>query len=84
MEKGRMHPDPERLSRVPILGELSEDERSRLAAWLHVQEFEAGKKLTREGAMFGTRFRELEMSMPEVAERIQELARERTKAVREG
>jgi hypothetical protein len=27
-----MHPDPERLSRVPILGELSEDERSRLAA----------------------------------------------------
>jgi hypothetical protein len=33
--------------------------------------------------MFGTRFRELEMSMPEVAERIQELARERTKVVRE-
>jgi cAMP-dependent protein kinase regulator len=140
MEEGRIHPDPERLSRVPILGEPSEDEPSRLAAWLDVQEFEAGKKLTREGsmeyeflildegrarvdhdgrtlatlgpgdvfgelaffadghrmadviaethlrvlAMFGTRFRELEMSMPEVAERIQELARERTKAVRGG
>jgi hypothetical protein len=33
-------------------------------------------------AMFGTRFRELEMSMPEVAQRIHELARERTEALR--
>ncbi len=132
-----MHPDPDRLLRVPLFAGLSVDERKRLASWLDVEEFDAGKRLAREGAsdyeffvldegtvrvvhegrtlrelgpgdvfgevaffregrrsadvvaetnvrvlsMFGSRFRKMQISMPEVAARLQDLVRERTRAV---
>jgi CRP-like cAMP-binding protein len=124
-----MHPDPDRLSLVSLFGGLSADDRARLATWLEVEEFEAGRRLTQEGAfdyaffvlergrvrveregraiaslgpgdvfgemaffgdgrrnadvvaetpgsvlvMFGTRFREMQASLPEVAEVLRDL-----------
>jgi len=124
-----MHPHPDRLSQVPLFDALSQHDRERLAAWLDVEEFDAGRRLTREGAfdyaffvldegdvrvvqdgrtiatlgagdvfgemaffgdgrrnadivaetagrvlvMFGTRFREMQSTMPEVAETLRTL-----------
>ena len=131
-----MHPDPVRLSTIPLFSGLSAEERERLATWLEEEEHHAGKWLAREGAadyaffvldegdarveqdgrtlrtlgpgdvfgemaffgdgrrsagvvaetdvrvlvMFGTRFREMESSMPEVAARLQGLVLERSRA----
>jgi CRP-like cAMP-binding protein len=131
-----MNTDPERLSRVPLFAGLTDDERTRLATWLDIEESDPGTYLTRTGsagyaffvlaegrarverdgrvlatleagdvfgevaffdhgrrmadvvaetrvrllAMFGTRFREMQMSMPDVAERLRQLVIERTEA----
>ena len=45
-----MHPDPARLAAIPILEDLSEADLDRIASWLEVEEFLAGKRLTREGS----------------------------------
>jgi CRP-like cAMP-binding protein len=124
-----MHPDPDRLLLVSLFNGLSAGDRTRLASWLEVEEFAAGKRLTEEGAfdyaffvleqgrvrveqdgrsiaslgpgdvfgemaffrdgrrnadvvaetagrvlvMFGTRFREMQASMPDVAETLKQL-----------
>ncbi len=124
-----MHPDPDRLLLVSLFSRLSAGDRTRLASWLEVEEFAAGKRLTEEGAfdyaffvleqgrvrveqdgrpiaslgpgdvfgemaffrdgrrnadvvaetagrvlvMFGTRFREMQASMPDVAETLKQL-----------
>jgi CRP-like cAMP-binding protein len=129
-----MNPDPSSLSKVPLFAGLSDDDRDRLASWLEVEEFPAGKRLAREGeydyaffilddgrarvehegqalrnlgpgdvfgeiaffgdgrrsatvvaesdvrvlTMFGTRFREMQAKLPEVATRIENLVRERS------
>lgn len=128
-----MHPDPDRITIVPLFSDLSDDERTRLASWLDEERFDAGSHITREGAsdyeffvlvdgevqvshegtniatlrpgdvfgelailgggrrradvtaltdvvlwsMFGTRFREMQLSMPQVATALQSLADER-------
>jgi CRP-like cAMP-binding protein len=128
------HPDPERLAAVPLFAGLTGDERTRVASWLDVEEFAAGRMLTREGradyaffvldegrvhveregavvnvlepgdvfgemsffdptgrrnadivpdtdvrvfSMFGTRFREMQLSIPDVASRLEQLVAER-------
>ena len=131
-----MHPDPERLSDVPLFSGLSEEDRGQLATWLDDENHKAGKWLAREGnsdyaffvlsegsarvahegqtlavlqpgdvfgelsffgdgrrsadvvaetdvrvlCMFGTRFREMQASMPEVASRLEDLVRQRANA----
>jgi CRP-like cAMP-binding protein len=131
-----MHPDPDRLSTIPLFSGLSDDQRAKLASWLDVEEFEAGKRLAREGSsgyaflvldegkvrveqegkvltvlgpgdvfgemafftdgrrnadviaetggrvlwMFGTEFREMQRSLPEVADRLEDLVRRRSQA----
>jgi CRP-like cAMP-binding protein len=123
------HPDPDRLALVALFSGLSVDDRTRLASWMEVEHFDAGRRLTEEGAfdyaffvleqgrvrveqsgttiaslgpgdvfgemaffgdgrrnadvvaetagrvlvMFGTRFREMQASMPEVAVQLQGL-----------
>jgi len=123
------HPDPDRLALVSLFSGLSVNDRTRLASWMEVEDFDAGRRLTEEGAfdyaffvleqgrvrveqggatiaslgpgdvfgemsffgdgrrnadvvaetagrvlvMFGTRFREMQASMPEVAEQLQSL-----------
>ena len=125
-----MHPEPDRLIRVPIFAKLTDEERERVASWLDVEEHKPGTRLAHEGtteygffvldqgearvdhdghavgrlgpgdvfgelamlgdghrradvvavtevrvfAMFGTRFREMQMSMPAVAPALQDLA----------
>jgi len=134
-----MHPNAERLANVPLFAGLTDDERLRLASWLDVDEFAAGRHLAREGAagyvffvvdegtvrvehegrtiatlgpgdvfgemaffadgrrnadviaetdvrvlaMFGSRFREMQLSMPDVAARLEALVDERSKAIPE-
>jgi CRP-like cAMP-binding protein len=131
-----MHPDPERLYRVPLFAELSDADRARLASWFEIDEFEPGWALVHEGAsdyaflvldegtarvehggrvlaelgpgdvfgemaffsdgrrnanvisetevrvfrMFGAKFREMQLEMPEVSSRLQALVQERMKA----
>jgi CRP-like cAMP-binding protein len=128
-----MQPDPERLLRVPILAGLTSQERTRLANWLDVEEFEQGTYLAHAGAteyqflildegrarverdgrtigtlgrgevfgemaffgdgrrsadvvadtyvrvlvMYGSRFRQMQAAMPDIAARLEELARAR-------
>ena len=128
-----MHPNPDRLSRVPLFEGISDEDRALLAGWLDIEEHPAGGSLVREGrtayeffvldegkvrvehegrslgtldpgevfgelamlgdghrradavaetdvrvfAMFGTHFREMQMTMPTVAERLGRLAQER-------
>jgi CRP/FNR family transcriptional regulator, cyclic AMP receptor protein len=123
------HPDPDRLALVSLFSGLSVNDRTRLASWMEVEDFDAGRRLTEEGAfdyaffvleqgrvrveqggttiaslgpgdvfgemsffgdgrrnadvvaetagrvlvMFGTRFREMQASMPEVAVQLQGL-----------
>jgi CRP-like cAMP-binding protein len=130
-----MHPDPDRLSRIPLFEGLSQDDLARLASWFDVEDFEAGRSLAREGTsgysffvlhegtvrveqegrtlrtlspgdvfgemaffgdgrrtanvvsetdvrvlwLFGTRFREIQLSMPELGARLEALARERSR-----
>jgi CPA1 family monovalent cation:H+ antiporter len=134
-----MHPDPARVLVVPILRDLSDEQRAQVASWLDEETFDAGTRLTREGAsdyeffvigdgevevthegktlarlgqgdvfgelailgggrrradvtavtdvvlwsMFGTRFREMQLSMPQVAEALQALADERARILDE-
>ncbi len=124
-----MHPDPDRLTLVSLFAGLSAGDRARVASWLEVDEFSAGRRLTEEGAhdyaffvlergrarverdgqtvgslgpgdvfgemaffgdgrrtadvvaetdgsvlvMFGTRFREMQATMPEVSESLRAL-----------
>lgn len=131
-----MHPDPETLRGVRLFAGLTDEERARLAAWLDVEEHQAGKHLAREGVsdyaffvldrgtalvtregqtinsigpgdvfgevaffgdgrrtatvvaetdvrvltMFGTRFREMQRDMPDVASQIEALALSRKPA----
>jgi CRP-like cAMP-binding protein len=128
------HPDPDRLALVSLFSGLSVHDRTRLASWMEVEEFNAGRRLTEEGAfdyaffvleagrvrveqggetiaslgpgdvfgemaffgdgrrnadviaesagrvlvMFGTRFREMQASMPEVAAMLQNLVGSRS------
>src|SRR6266516_1688389 len=117
-----MHPDPDRLLRVPLFAGLSVDERKRLAregasdyeffvldegtvrvvhegrtlrelgpgdVFGEVAFFREGRRSAdvvaetnvRVLSMFGSRFRKMQISMPEVAARLQDLVRERTRAV---
>ena len=135
-----MKPDPDRLLRVPLFAGLSDDDRTRVASWLDVAEYEAGQRIAREGSsgytffvlddgavrvdhggeavatlgpgdvfgemaffgdgrrnsdivaetpvrvfsMFGTRFREMQMSMPEVTAGLEHLVERRRSALDEG
>jgi CPA1 family monovalent cation:H+ antiporter len=135
-----MQPDPDRLLRVPILAGLSDDERTRLASWLDVEEFADGTYLAHAGAseyqflildqgrarverdgrtivtlvrgdvfgemaffgdgrrsadvvaetyvrvlvMYGSRFRQMQTAMPDIAARLEELARIRSGPTKEG
>jgi CRP/FNR family transcriptional regulator, cyclic AMP receptor protein len=123
------HPDPDRLALVSLFSGLSVHDRTRLASWMDVEDFHAGRRLTEEGAfdyaffvleqgrvrveqggttiaslgpgdvfgemaffgdgrrnadvvaetagsvlvMFGTRFREMQASMPDVAAQLRDL-----------
>jgi CRP/FNR family transcriptional regulator, cyclic AMP receptor protein len=123
------HPDPDRLALVSLFSGLSVNDRTRLASWMDVEDFDAGRRLTEQGAfdyaffvleqgrvrveqggttiaslgpgdvfgemaffgdgrrnadvvaetagrvlvMFGTRFREMQASMPDVAVQLQNL-----------
>jgi CRP-like cAMP-binding protein len=123
------HPDPDRLALVSLFSSLSVDDRTRLASWMEVEDFNAGRRLTEQGAfdyaffvleqgrvrveqdgrtvaslgpgdvfgemsffgdgrrnadvvaesagrllvMFGTRFREMQATMPDVAARLESL-----------
>jgi CRP-like cAMP-binding protein len=123
------HPDPDRLALVSLFSGLSVHDRTRLASWMDVEDFDAGRRLTEQGAfdyaffvleqgrvrveqggttiaslgpgdvfgemaffgdgrrnadvvaetagrvlvMFGTRFREMQASMPDVAAQLQNL-----------
>jgi CRP-like cAMP-binding protein len=44
-----MHPEPDRLLEVPLLADISAADRERIAGWLDVEHFQAGKVLAREG-----------------------------------
>jgi CRP-like cAMP-binding protein len=123
------HPDPDRLALVSLFSSLSVDGRTRLASWMEVEDFHAGRRLTEQGAfdyaffvleqgrvrieqdgrtvaslgpgdvfgeiaffgdgrrnadvvaetagrllvMFGTRFREMQATMPDVAAQLESL-----------
>ena len=123
-----MHPDWERLRTVPLFADLSDVDLRRIASWMEVEQFPAGKTLAREGqsgyefwvvdegniriehegeviavlgpgdvlgelailgdgkrkaagvaetdvrifSMFGTRFREMQIAVPAVAERLRQ------------
>jgi CRP-like cAMP-binding protein len=123
------HPDPDRLALVSLFSSLSVDDRTRLASWMEVEDFHAGRRLTEQGAfdyaffvleqgrvrveqdgrtiaslgpgdvfgemaffgdgrrnadvvaetagrllvMFGTRFREMQATMPDVAAQLESL-----------
>lgn len=129
-----MHPDPQRLSQIPLFEGVPDDQLETIATWFDVEEHPAGTRLTREGAsgyaffildqgrarveqdgttlgeirpgevfgelalvgdgrrtadvfadtgvrvlaMFGTRFRELQATAPEVAARLDRIASERS------
>jgi CRP-like cAMP-binding protein len=134
-----INPDPAALAKVPLFAGLSADELQKIAAWLDVEEFAAGRLPARdhqagyaffildEGqaqaehdgkvlevlgpgdvfgemaffdpsgrrsadvvpqtkvrvfTMFGTRFREMQQEMPEVAARLEQLVRERSARTR--
>lgn len=135
-----MHPSAERLLTVPVFRDATPEQRERLAEWFDVDEYDAGTRLTREGAfdysffvlddgeagvevdgeeiarlgsgdvygelsilgdghrranvvartrvrvlsMPGTRFRELQRDMPEVAARIEAIGAERARTLDEG
>jgi len=135
-----MHPDADRLLRVPLFAELPEADRARIASWLDVEEWEEGQRLAHQGAseywffvidegtvhveragrrladlgpgdvfgemafygdgrrnadivaatplrvfaMYGTRFREMQLSIPDVAGRLEDLVRQRASAPAEG
>lgn len=122
-------PDPDRLALVSLFSGLSVDDRTRLASWMDVEDFHAGRRLTEQGAfdyaffvleqgrvrveqdgrtvaslgpgdvfgemaffgdgrrnadvvaetagrllvMFGTRFREMQATMPDVAAQLESL-----------
>jgi CRP-like cAMP-binding protein len=124
-----LHPDPDRLALVSLFSSLSVDDRTRLASWMEVEDFRAGRRLTEQGAfdyaffvleqgrvrieqdgrtvaslgpgdvfgemaffgdgrrnadvvaetagrllvMFGTRFREMQATMPDVAAQLESL-----------
>jgi CRP-like cAMP-binding protein len=133
-----VNPDPEALTKVPLFAGLSDDERQKLASWLEVEQFEAGRlparanqsgyaffilddgrahaelngevlEILEPGAvfgemvffdprarrsadvvpetpirvfsMFGTRFREMQKEMPDVAARLEQMFRERAARV---
>ena len=44
------HPDPDRLALVSLFGGLSVHDRTRLASWMEVEDFDAGRRLTVQGA----------------------------------
>jgi CRP-like cAMP-binding protein len=129
-----MHPDPDRLMLVSLFAGLSAADRARVASWLEVDEFAAGRRLIEEGAhdyaffvlergrvrveragqpvgsmgpgdvfgemaffadgrrtanvvaetdgcvlvMFGTRFREMQATMPDVAEALRAMVAARS------
>jgi CPA2 family monovalent cation:H+ antiporter-2 len=129
-----MHPDPQRLSEIPLFEGLTGEQLEQIASWFDVEEHPAGTRLTREGAsgyaffildqgrarvehdgtaidelrpgdafgemaflsdgrrkadvfadtevgvmaMFGTRFRELQALAPEVTQRLEAIARDRS------
>ena len=50
MSPNERHPDPDRLALVPLFSGLSVHDRTRLASWMEVEEFNAGRRLTEEGA----------------------------------
>jgi CRP-like cAMP-binding protein len=45
-----MHPDPQRLSQIPIFEGVPDEQLETIAAWFDVEEHPAGTRLTREGA----------------------------------
>src|SRR5262245_60849001 len=45
-----MHPEPQDLQRVPLFAELTDDERAQVAAWLEIQEHDAGERIVHEGS----------------------------------
>jgi len=45
-----MHPDPERLARLPLLAALTPDELEAVARWSEVRHAELGERLTAEDA----------------------------------
>jgi CRP-like cAMP-binding protein len=49
MDEQTTHPDPDRLIRVPLFADLSDEDRARVASWLEVDEHRAGTHLVREG-----------------------------------
>jgi signal-transduction protein with cAMP-binding, CBS, and nucleotidyltransferase domain len=134
-----VNPDAAALKKVPLFAGLSDDERQKLASWLDVEEFDAGRLPARakqsgyaffildEGrahaeldgkvlevlepgavfgemvffdpkgrrfadvvpdtrirvfSMFGTRFREMQGELPDVAARLEQMFREREARVR--
>lgn len=134
------HPDPATLAKVPLFAGLSAEDYQRLASWLDVEDFDAGRlpakahnagyaffildqgqahaelegkvlEVLEPGAvfgemaffnpggrrladvipdtpirvltMFGTRFREMQMEMPEVAARLEQLVQARITRLRE-
>lgn len=135
-----MHPSADHLLTVPIFSETTPEQRERLAGWFEVDDYDAGTRLTREGAfdysffvlddgeagvevdgeeiarlgsgevygelsilgdghrranvvartrvrvlsMLGTRFRELQREMPEVAARIEAIGAERARTLDQG
>jgi NTE family protein len=45
-----MHPDPDRLRKVPLFEGVGTDQLEQIASWFDVEEHPAGTRLTREGA----------------------------------
>ena len=45
-----MHPDPQRLSEIPIFEGVPADQLDTIASWFDVEEHPSGTRLTREGA----------------------------------
>jgi CRP-like cAMP-binding protein len=45
-----MHPEADDLRRVPLFADLTDDERTRIAAWFEIQEHDAGDRIVHEGS----------------------------------
>jgi CRP-like cAMP-binding protein len=45
-----MHPEPNKLTRVPLFASLTDEERERVAAWFEVEEHDAGSHIVHEGS----------------------------------
>jgi CRP-like cAMP-binding protein len=44
-----MHPEPDRLLRIPLFAGLSDADRARIASWFDIEDFAAGATLARRG-----------------------------------